>query len=75
MLKGWLSFITVVLVANWYLKTTSLPKLYYRLQDRRDVRVNQLRKLERIGVKVTKLSLDLKYFDSCVELGISPKFL
>ena len=63
MLKGWLSFITVVLVANWYLKTTSLPKLYYRLQDRRDVRVNQLRKLERIGVKVTKLSLDLKYFD------------
>ena len=26
MLKGWLSFITVVLVANWYLKTTSLPK-------------------------------------------------
>ena len=64
-----------VLVAIWYLKAASLPKLYHRLQDRRDVEVTRLRKLEKAGLKVTKLTLDLKYFEACVELGVCPKFL
>ena len=73
-----MSFITrflPVLLAVWIVKTSSLPKLYHRLQDRRDVAVSQFRKLEKAGLKVTKLVLDLKYFESCLELGICPKYL
>ena len=64
-----------VLLAVWIIKASSLPKLYHRLQDRRDVAVSHFRKLEKAGLKVTKLVLDLKYFESCLELGICPKFL
>ena len=64
-----------VLLAVWVIKASSLPKLYHRLQDRRDVAVSHFRKLEKAGLKVTKLVLDLKYFESCLELGIYPKFL
>ena len=60
----------IVLCASWYLKSTTLPKLFYKLQDRRDVDIHRLRKLEKLGLKVTKLTLDVKYFESCVELGI-----
>ena len=68
------SFIPV-LIAIWYLKTISLLQLFYKLQDRRDVSVKCLRKLEKAGTQVTKLSLDLKYFEKCLELGICPKYL
>ena len=37
--------------------------------------VKCLRKLEKAGTQVTKLSLDLKYFEKCLELGICPKYL
>ena len=60
---------------NWYSKTTTLPKLYYRLQNRREVGLHVFRKLEKSGIKVTKLTLDLKYFENCVELGICPQYL
>ena len=70
-----LSKYIIVLCSIWYLNATSLPKLYYRLQGRRNVAVQQLRKLEKSGLKLTKLTLDLKYFQSCVELGLCPKFL
>ena len=59
-----ISGLIIVLVALWYTKTTSLPKLFYRLQDRRDVEIRRLRKLEKSGIKVTKLLLDIKYFEN-----------
>ena len=62
------------LAALWYLQAASLPKLYYRLQGRRDVDVKRLRKLEKAGLKVTKLTLDIKFFESCIELGVCPPF-
>ena len=37
---------------NWYSKT--LPKLYYRLQNRKEVAVNVLRNLEKSDVKKIK---------------------
>lgn len=68
------SFI-VVLLATWLCKSTSLPQFYHRLQDRRDVTVRSLRKLEKSGMRVAKLLLDVKYFESCIELGVCPAFL
>ena len=64
-----------VLLATWYLKTTSLPKLFYQLQDRRGVGLTRFRSLEKSGIKVTKLVLDVRYFENCIELGICPQFL
>ena len=59
----------------WWIKCTSLPKLYHRITSRRDVSLVELRKLEKDGLKLTKLSLDVKYLESCRELGLCPKFL
>ena len=58
------------LCAVWYLQAASIPKLYYRLQGRRDVDVKRLRKLEKEGLKRTKLTLDLKYFETCVGCSV-----
>ena len=70
-----LTSLIVVLLAIWYIRAASLPKLYYRLKDRREVDIQHLRKVEKAGLKVTKLLLDLKYFDTCVELGVCPNYL
>ena len=56
-----------------YLDT--LPKLYHFCSNRRDVYVSELRKFERICLKVTKLRLDTLYFGRCINLRICPKFL
>ena len=75
MIKLKISCLCSVLFTLWYLKSTSLPKLFYRLQDRGDVSVHRLRKLEKAGIQVTKLTLDVNYFEKCLELGLCPKFL
>ena len=62
-------------VAIWLLKITSLPKLYFRINNRRGIAISQLRQLERVNLKVVKLKLDLRYFHTCIDLSICPKFL
>ena len=56
-----------------YLDT--LPKLYHYCSNRRDVYVSELRKFERICLKITKLRLDVIYFERCINLKICPRFL
>ena len=56
-----------------HLKT--LPKLYYYCSSRRDIRIHDLRKFEKICLKVTKLRLDILFFERCFGLKICPKFL
>ena len=59
----------------WFVKSTSLPKLYYRLSNRRGLDVQKFRKLEKLALKVTKWKLDIKYFEDCDVLGVCPKLL
>ena len=55
--------------------STSLPKLYYNINNKRGVSINKLRVCEKLGQKAVKLRLDVKYLEACVELDICPKFL
>ena len=64
-----------MLFSLWFIKYATLPRLYYHISNRRDVRISDLRQLEKTGIKLTKLSLDLGYFEKCIELGLCPKFL
>ena len=45
------------------------------MSNKRGIPLSTLRKLERNGRKVTKLKLDLKYFETCLELRLCPQFL
>ena len=65
----------LLLSTLWYIKSSTLTKLYFRLKDRRNVEVRDFRRLEKAGLKLTKLRLDLKYFRDCLELNVCPKFL
>ena len=67
----WLLFSIVV----WLKKTTSLPKLYFRISSKRGTPVKDLRQIERYGLKIVKLKLDLKSFKTCANLDICPQFL
>ena len=65
----------LILSILWYSKSTSLPKLYYLISNRRGIHINQLRACERHSQKIVKLKLDIKYLESCADLKICPKFL
>jgi len=56
-------------------KSSSLLKYYYKLSKKRGISVSVFRNLERQGFKLMKLKLDLKYFDSCLDLKICPNYL
>ena len=43
------------LAALWYKKSTSLPKLYFAISNRRGVKVKDLRQVEKHGYKVLKV--------------------
>ena len=53
----------------------SLPKLYYYCCNKRDIHVSELRNFERTSIRVTKLKLDIVYFERCLNLKLCPKFL
>ena len=53
----------------------SLPKLYYFCCNKRDLYVSDLRKFEKLSSKISKLQLDIRYFEQCVNLKLCPKFL
>ena len=67
----WLLYLATI----WYKKSTSLPKLYFSISNRRGVKVKDLRQIEKFGYKVLKLRLDVKYLDICADLGLCPEFL
>ena len=63
-------------VVLWIKKTFySLPKLYFYISSKRDITVNELRQLEKLGYKTGKLKLDVRYLETCRDLGICPEFL
>ena len=63
-------------VVLWIKKTFySLPKLYFYVSSKRDITVNELRQLEKLGCKTGKLKLDVRYLETCHDLGICPEFL
>jgi len=65
----------LVVAAIWILKESSLPKIYFRLSNKRGIPVSTLRALEKQGRKLVKLRLDVKYFESCLDLNLCPEFL
>ena len=64
-----------LLATLWYIKASSLPKLYYSISRKRDVSVRACRKLEALGHKAAKQLLDIDYWERCLDLGLCPKFL
>ena len=50
-----------------YINSGNLPKLYYRLASRRNVTVKDCRELEKDASRVSKLTLDIAYFEKCIE--------
>ena len=65
----------LIWVFLWYIKISSLPKLYYRLSKRTGVTVQKCRALEDAGKKLVKRSLDVKYWERCIDLELCPNFL
>ena len=69
-MKNWLIWIFL-----WYSKISSLPKLYYRMHNRKGVRVKECRTLENAGRSVVKCALDTIYWERCLDLNLCPSFL
>ena len=61
--------------ALFMLKISSLPELYHYVANKRGIRLKDLRSMEKLGLKVRKLHLDVKYSESCLDLGILPSAL
>lgn len=55
------------------LNLTSLPRLYYRLSNKRRIPVKKLRDLEKKAVKYARRQLDVHYLEYCFDLGICPE--
>ena len=65
----------LLLVILWYIKASSLPKLYHRLSSKRGIPVQVCRRFEHLCLKASKKGLDVNYWHRCVDLGLCPKFL
>ena len=55
------------------LNLTSLPKLYYRLSNKRSISVKNLRLLEKNAIKYARRQLDVHYLEYCFDLGLCPE--
>ena len=51
---------------------SSLPELYYHVCKKRGIPVKTLRHLEKCGVRMSKLKLDVQYFETCLNLDLCP---
>ena len=51
---------------------SSLPELYYNVCKKRGISVKKFRHLEKCGLKVSKLKLDVNYFETCLNLDLCP---
>ena len=65
----------ITIAAIWFKKATSLPKLYHGTSNKKGIPVSTLRAFEKPGRKQVKLGLDVKYFQSCLDLKLCPEFL
>jgi len=62
----------LAVVALWYIKSSSIPKFYFGICNKRGIPVSAFRALEKQGKKLIKLGLDIKYFESCLDLNLCP---
>ena len=67
--------VVLAVIVIWLKKCNSLPKLYHGICSRRGIPVSTFRSLEKHGHKLVKLNLDVKYFESCLDLNLCPEFL
>ena len=51
---------------------SSLPELYFNVCKKRGIPVKKFRHLEKCGLKVSKLKLDVNYFETCLNLDLCP---
>ena len=51
---------------------SSLPQLYHHVSKKRGIPVKSFRQLEKYGLKVSKLKLDVHYFETCLNLELCP---
>ena len=51
---------------------SSLPQLYHHVCNKRGIPVKTFRHLEKCGLKVSKLKLDVQYFETCLSLDLCP---
>ena len=66
----------VAFCALFILNKSSLPQLFHYIHgNKRGVTLQELRKFEKLGLKVRKLHSDEKYLQSCVELDLVPATL
>ena len=66
----------VAFCALFLINKSTLPQLYHYINGNKSgVTLQILRKLEKLGLKVRKLHLDVKYLQSCLELDLVPATL
>ena len=53
----------------------NLIETYKLIAKSSTISIIELKKFEKICVKVTKLDCDIKYFESCQEMELIPQFL
>ena len=72
-----MNFLSLFYVAFiWFtngLKLTSLPKLYYRLSNKRRIPIKKLRLLEKNAIKYARRQLDVQFLEYCFDLGLCPE--
>ena len=56
-------------------KNNLFTEIYFRISSKRGTPVKDLRQIERYGLKIVKLKLDVKFFETCANLDICPQFL
>ena len=67
-----------LLLLNWYIKANkNLPigRLYHRLQSKGVASKEDLRKFEKVVLKIATYRQHLRYFDRCIELDLIPEFI
>ena len=68
-----MNLLLLVTFAIWFhKKVSSLSELYYYLNNKRGIEVGLLRKLEKSGQRLTKLQLDKKFVNICLDFDICP---
>ena len=53
----------------------TIPKIYFRISNKRGIPVSTLRGLEKQGRKLVKLGQDVKYFETCLDISLCPEVL
>ena len=69
------TFVLFFLSSLFASKHSSLPQVYHHINNKRGIPVQALRRIEKAGLKVRKLNVDVKYLESCVELDLCPPVL